>query len=127
MKLKWTNHRVLSSTCTENTDANLYVPFVTWSGKGNQKLTKPFRKEFERSVYWNKNETKSESKNVKNEYKYFPESNFIGFDGLFFGLNHDNDVKRYKARRYYLPYVSLRIMRPSSSEETSTTKTLILI
>ena len=120
MKLKWTNHRVLSSTCTENTDANLYVPFVTWSGKGYQKLTKPFRKEF-------KNETKSESKNVKNEYKYFPESNFIGFDGLFFGLNHDNDVKKYKARRYYLPYVSLRIMRPSSSEETSTAKTLILI
>ena len=95
--------------------------------KRQSKINKTFRKEFERSVYWNKNETKSESKNVKNEYKYFPESNFIGFDGLFFGLNHDNDVKKYKARRYYLPYVSLRIMRPSSSEETSTTKTLILI
>ena len=76
-------------TAAGNTDANLtniiftikdtklYVPVATLSAKRNQKLSKLFSKGFERSVYWNEYQTKSENKNTKNEYRYFLESNFV--------------------------------------------------
>ena len=35
-------------------DIKLYVPVVTSSAKGNQKLSKILNKGFERSVYWKK-------------------------------------------------------------------------
>ena len=57
-------------------DTKLYAPAVTLSTKDNQKLSKLFGKGFERSVYWNKNKTKSENKNTTNEYRHFLESNF---------------------------------------------------
>ena len=61
-------------------------------------------KEFERSVYWNENKTKSESKTASIEYKFFIKSNYRGIKILFVlpYLNYDNDRKSYKARRYYL-------------------------
>ena len=55
-------------------------------------------------VYWNECKTTSENKNTINEYRYFLESNFVGVNRLFvlIYLNRDNDVKRFKAQRYYL-------------------------
>ena len=49
-----------------------HIPVVISTAKDNQKLSKLPSKEFERSVqvYWNKNKTKSENKNVTNEYRY---------------------------------------------------------
>ena len=60
---------------------------------------------FERSVYWNEFKTKSENKNTTNEYRYFPKSNFVGVDRVFVLVytNADDDSKRLKAWRYYLP------------------------
>ena len=56
-------------------------------------------------MYWNEYKTKSENENTTNEYRYFLESNFAGVDRLFVlvYLNEDIDLKRYKAKRYYLP------------------------
>ena len=66
LKLKWTNYYVLSVAGNENNinenanannivftikDTKLYVPVVTLSEKGNQKLSKRLSKGFERSVY----------------------------------------------------------------------------
>ena len=51
------------------TITKLYVPVVTLSARGNQKLSKFLSKEFERSVYWNEYKTKSEKKNTANEYR----------------------------------------------------------
>ena len=45
----------------------LYIPVVTLSAKGNQKLPKRLRKRFERSCYWNEYKRKSENKNTTNE------------------------------------------------------------
>ena len=59
-------------------ETKLYVPVVTLSARGNQKLSKSLRKGSERSVYWNEYKTKKENKNITNEYRYFPESNFVG-------------------------------------------------
>ena len=71
LKLKWTKYCVLSAAGNDNANVNpnniiftikdikLYVPVVTLSAKGNQKLSKLLRKAFERLVYWNEYTTKS--------------------------------------------------------------------
>ena len=65
LKIKWTNHCLLSVAGADNDDANLnnaiftikvtklYVPVVTLSAKDSQKLSKLLSKGFERSVYLN--------------------------------------------------------------------------
>ena len=82
-------------------NTKLYVPAVTLSAKVNQKLSKLFSKEFERSVYWNEYKTKSENKNMTNEYRYFLKSNFVEVNRLFVLVysNQLNDSKRFKTRR----------------------------
>ena len=76
LKLKWTNHCVLSAAGHENEinsdnnnadniifitkDTRLYVPAVTLSARDNQKAKKLISKGFGRSVYWNEYITKSE-------------------------------------------------------------------
>ena len=78
------NHCVLSKNDNDNEDVNkfnniiftvkdikLYVPVVTLSAKDNQKLSILFSKGFKRLVYWNEYKTKSENKNMVNEYRYF--------------------------------------------------------
>ena len=73
LKLKQTEHCALVSADIENADANsnniifaiedakLYVPIFTLLAKDNQKLSIILSKGFERSVYWDEYETKSES------------------------------------------------------------------
>ena len=89
LKLKWTEHSVLASAGSENVNANsdiistikdtkLYVPVVTLSAKNNQKLYKHCSKGFKRSLHWSEYKTKSETKNLTNEYKYFLEPSFVG-------------------------------------------------
>ena len=56
--------------------AKLYVFFVTLLAKYNQKLSKLLSKKFERSVYWSKYKTKSDTKTTKDEYRNFLEPNF---------------------------------------------------
>ena len=45
------------------------------------------------------------NENTSNEYRYFLELNFVGVNRLFVLVykNQDDDVKRFKARRYYIP------------------------
>ena len=49
--------------------------------------------------------TKSENKIITNEYGYFLKSNFVGTNRLFVLVysNQDDNCKRFKTRRYYLP------------------------
>ena len=64
LKVRWTKHFVLSVGGTDNVNGNnddniiftikdtkLYVPVVTLSARGNQKLSKLLSKGFERPVY----------------------------------------------------------------------------
>ena len=117
LKLKWTKYCVLSAAGADSDNANpnniiftikdtkSYVPVVTLSAKDNQKLSKLLSKRSEISVSWNEYKTKSENKNTTNEYRYFFESNFLGVNRLFalIYLNRNKDVKRFNARKYYLP------------------------
>ena len=86
-------------------DTKLYVPVVTLLARDNQKLSKHLSKGFEWSVYWNEYKTKSENKNTRNEYRYFLESNFVGVNRLLVLVysNQDDNAKRFKVKRYYLP------------------------
>ena len=98
LKLKWTKYSVFSVAGNEN-DINykgngknniftikgtkLYVPVITLSARYNKKLSKLLSKGSKRSVYWNEHKTKSEHKNTTSEYRYYLESNFVGFNKLF--------------------------------------------
>ena len=121
LKLKWTKYCVLSAAGADSDNANpnniiftikdtkSYVPVVTLSAKDNQKLSKLLSKRSEISVSWNQYKTKTENKNTTNEYRYFLESNFLGVNRLFalIYLNRNKDVKRFNARKYYLPKSSI--------------------
>ena len=97
----------------------MYVPVVTLSARGNQKLSKLLSKEFERSVYWNEYKTERENKNSANEFRHFHESNFVGVNRLFILVctNHGNNAKRLNDKNHKL----------SSVEKTFLTKQFILI
>ena len=120
LKLKWTKYFALyvagdGNNINEGANANnfiftikdskLYVPLVILSAKDNQKVSKLLSKRYERSVSWNEYKTKIDNKNTTNKFRYFLESNFVGVNTLFVLVysNHDNNVKRFKANRYYLP------------------------
>ena len=68
---------------------------ATLSPKDNQKLSKLLSKGFERSVYWNEYESKSDNKNTTSEYRYFLDSNFVGVNRLFVLIysNQNNRIK----------------------------------
>ena len=70
-----------------------------------QKLSERLSKGFERLVYWNEYKTKNESKNMTSEPGYFLESNFVGINRLYVLVyfNRNDDVKKYRVLRYYLP------------------------
>ena len=83
----------------------LYVPVLTLSSRHDQKLSKVLSKGFERSVYGNEYKTKSENKNMTNEYIYFLKPSFAGVNRLFVLVysNQDANSKRFKTWRHCLP------------------------
>ena len=85
-------------------DTKLYVQVATLSSRKNQKLSKHRSKGFERLIYWNEYQAKSENKNTANKDRYSPELKFIGVSRLFVLVysNQNNDSKIFKPERYYL-------------------------
>ena len=51
-------------------DTKLYVSVVALSAKDNQNISKLLRKGSERSVYWNKCKTRSETRNTTYKCRY---------------------------------------------------------
>ena len=102
LTLKWKTYWVLSVACTDNNKANsnntvftikdkkLCVPVFTLSAEDYQKLSKLLSKR---------------SENTTNEYRYFLKLNIFRVSRLFILVywNRNNDVKRFKARRYSSP------------------------
>ena len=116
------NHLVFSVVANDNDDARSsiifsikdtnYMSLLSLSTTDNQKLSIILTKGFERSVYWNENsilyyKTARENKDTINEYRHFFESNFLRINSLFvlIYMNKADDVKRYNAKKYYLPKV----------------------
>ena len=104
------------------------LSLVTFSAKDNQNLSKLLSKGFERSMYWNEDETKIENKNTTNEHKYFIQSNFVGVD--LFDLiysNQDGIVKRFNDKSILYQKLFSQVMTSLSMKITFSTNPLILI
>ena len=95
LKLRSTKHCVLAPTGVKNDgvdsdniiftikDTKLYAPAVTLSTNNNQKLSKHFSKEFERSVYWNKNNKKVRIKTPQTSIDIFLNQTLVRVNRLF--------------------------------------------
>ena len=105
-----TNHGALSPNGNDNDDAknnniiSLSKAQVTLSAKDNQKLSKLFRKGFERSVYWSEYKTNIKNKNTANEYRYFLNLKLLGVNRFLVLVysNQDGNGETNKARSYEL-------------------------
>ena len=110
LRLISTNHGALSPNGNDNDDAknnniiSLSKTQVTLSAKDNQKLSKLFRKGFERSVYWNEYKTNIKNKNTANEYRYFLNLKLLGVNRFLVLVysNQDGNGEMNKARSYEL-------------------------
>ena len=109
-------------------DIKLYVPLFILSAIDNRKLAKLLSKGFQRSFYWNEYKIKSENKDMTNKYRCFLESNVLVVNRLFVLVysNQDDNSKRYKAKRYYLPKGIIKIYRVIIDGKTFMTNQLIL-
>ena len=108
-------------------DTKLYVPVVTLSWKDNHKLLTLLSKGFERSVLLDK--TKSENKNMANEFRYFLKSNIDGVNRLFVLVdqNGGNEEKWFNTRKCYLPKGITKNITLSSIGKTVMIKQSIVI
>ena len=64
---------------------------------------------------------------MTNKCRYFLESNFVRVNRLFVlvYLNQENDSKRFKAKKHYVPKGKIIIITSSSMEKTFMIKQLI--
>ena len=89
--------------------------------------SKILSKGFERSVYWNEY-NKIKNKNTTNEYLCFLKSNSVGVNTRFLVYsNQDENSKRLKTRRYYLPNSITDKYYVIVNGKSFITKSLILI
>ena len=80
--------RISKSFFILSAEQNAYHWQLLFMGNGrNWKLKWVELEWFERSVYWDEYKTKSDGKNVTNEFILFLESNFVGVNRLFVFLS----------------------------------------
>ena len=113
LKLKWTRYCVLSVADSDNDNANctviistikdtkLYVPVITLSARDNEKLSKFIG--FERSI---KQKLRIKIRQI-NKDSFLNQNLLIDYLFYFFQLKMANlklkTLKRFKAKRHYLP------------------------
>ena len=113
LKLKWTRYCVLSVADSDNDNANctviistikdtkLYVPVITLSARDNEKLSKFIG--FERSI---KQKLRIKVRQI-NKDSFLNQTLLIDYLFYFFQLKMANlklkTLKRFKAKRHYLP------------------------
>ena len=128
LELNWNNNCVMYGADTnaggdnvnnreatfQITNTKLFVAVVTLSTKDNVILTKQLHEGFERSVYWNDNKSKIETKEADaNNLKRFPLDAFFQDVNRLFVLaigntkNGADKVERDSHRKYFLPRVNI--------------------
>ena len=102
------------ATTFKITNTKLYVPIVTFSSKNNTKLVKLIESGFNRPVYWNEYQTKTEARNLdNNNLARFPlDASFQGVRRLFVLVfnNTEGDAKKVERNshtKYFLPRVNV--------------------
>ena len=69
LELNWSKDCIMSTiadTAFKIRNTKLYVPIVNLSSKDNAKLVKLLESGFNRPVYWNEYQTKTETRNLDN-------------------------------------------------------------
>ena len=109
--LTWSPTCVITNSTGEGkfkiTDTNLYVPVVTSSTKGNEKLLEQLGSGFKRVINWNKYLQKPESLGQKANLNYIIEPSFQEVNGLFV-LAFENDAQRTVHSGSYLPNIEIK-------------------
>ena len=109
--LTWSPTCVITNSTGEGkfkiTDTNLYVPVVTSSTKGNEKLFEQLGSGFKRVINWNKYLQKPESLGQKPNLNYIIEPSFQEVNGLFV-LAFENDAQRTVHSGSYLPNIEIK-------------------
>ena len=117
LELNWSKDCVMSTiadTTFKITNTKLYVPIVTLSSKDNAKLVKLLESGFNRPVYWNEYQTKTEARNLdNNNLARFPlDASFQGVRRLFVLVfnNTEGDAKKVERNshtKYFLSRVNI--------------------
>ena len=117
LELNWNKDFLMSTIAARTfkiTNTKLYVPFVTLSSKDNAKLVKLLESGFNRPVYWNEYQTKTETRNLdNNNLTRFPlDASFQGVRRLFVLVfdNTENGAKKLERNshtKYFLPRVNI--------------------
>ena len=137
LKLKWTRYCVLSVADSDNDNANctviistikdtkLYVPVITLSARDNEKLSKFIG--FERSI---KQKLRIKIRQI-NKDSFLNQTLLIDYLFYFFQLKMANlklkTLKRFKAKRHYLPKDIIKSYDIIINVKTFVTKQLIQI
>ena len=88
-------------------DTKLYVPFVNLSTQENVKLLDHLKLAFERTINWNKYQSKV-SIQTQNQYlDYLIDPRFQGVNRLFV-LSFGNNADSTRYNRYFLPTVTIK-------------------
>ena len=96
LDVNWTKDCVIPNTGDtpyKTTNTKLYVPVVTLSSKDSVKLIKLLEEGFKRSGYWNKYQTKTETRNLENNNltRFLLDASFQGVRrSLVLPLNNTN-------------------------------------
>ena len=101
LNLSWSENCVIFSatgkTKSEITDTKLYVPVVTLSREGNIKQFKQLEFGFERTINWNKYQSKDENKEQNRHFSYLINPSFQRVNRLFVLLfENSTDWKLHK-------------------------------
>ena len=101
----------------------MYVPVVTLSARESKTIKTSSQRilsKFFFSIDWNEYITWF----IKNEFRSFLESNFVGVNRLFVLVytNQGSNAKRFNAQKYYLPKDIMKIIMSSSLEKMFMTK-----
>ena len=117
LELNWSKDLVMSAisnTTFKITNTKLYVPIITLSSKDNAKLVKLLEGGFNRPVYWNEYQAKTEARNLgKNNLTRFPlDASFQGVRRLFVLTFHNTDngttkVETSSNRKHFLPRINI--------------------
>ena len=95
------------ATSFATTDAKLYVPVVTLSTQHNTKLLEQLKSGFERTVYWNKYQTKIPPERSNQYLDFLIDPSFHGVNRVF-ALTFENEGDRVVHTKYYFAKVEMK-------------------
>ena len=106
LDLNWSGNCIIlatnaaaQATTFSITDTKLYVPVGTLSTQDNAKLLEQLKSGFEKTINWNKYQTKVSTERVNQYLHFLIDPSFQGLNRLF-ALSLKNETQRTSYKRY---------------------------